>query len=137
MGGPDYSVTVTQQIKSIGSQLDQVAKILAENWQTKGIQVLIGSNVLEQLRDLREATDDLLNAMENAGNDYGWTIDQNRFKQARDQLMKMSKDIDQPLVMSDDDWRAYLESDRFHVIIHDNVATLADILQNLAKPNQG
>lgn len=137
MGGPEYSVTVTKQIKNIGAHLDQVSNILAENWQTEGIQVLVGSNVLDQLRDLRETTGDLLNAMENAGNDYGWTTDSNRFKQARDRLTKMSNDIDQPLVMSDAEWRAYLESDRFHVVIHDNVATLADILQNLTKPSQG
>jgi hypothetical protein len=137
MGGPDYSVTVTKQIKNLGAHLEQVSNILAENWQTKGIQVLIGSNVLEQLRDLREATGDLLNAMENAGSDYGWTTDPNRFKQSRERLTKMSNDIDQLLVMSDADWRAYLESDRFHIVIHDNVATLADVLKNMTKPNQG
>jgi len=49
----------------------------------------------------------------------------------------MSNDIDQLLVMSDADWRAYLESDRFHIVIHDNVATLADVLKNMTKPNQG
>ena len=137
MGGPDYSVTVTKQIKNLGSHLDQVSNILAENWQTKGIQVLIGSNVLDQLRDLRETTGDLLNSMENAGNNYGWTVEPNKIKQARDRLAKLAEDIDQPLVMSEADWRAYLESDRFHIVIHDNVSTLADILQNLAKPNQG
>ncbi|GEM_PF-437171 len=137
MGGPDYSVTVTKQIKDLGAHLEQVSNILAENWQTKGIQVLVGSNVLEQLRDLRETTGDLLNAMENAGSDYGWTTDPNRFKQSRERLTKMSNDIDQLLVMSDADWRAYLESDRFHIVIHDNVATLADVLKNITKPNQG
>jgi hypothetical protein len=123
MGGPDYSVTVTKQIKNLGAHLEQVSNILAENWQTKGIQVLIGS--------------DLLNAMENAGSDYGWTTDPNQFKQSRERLTKMSNDIDQLLVMSDADWRAYLESDRFHIVIHDNVATLADVLKNMTKPNQG
>lgn len=137
MGGPDYSVSVTEQIKSLGSQLNQVSNILSENWQTRGIQVLIGSNVMEQLRDLGERTGDLLSAMENAGNDYGWTADPDRLRQSRERLATMSDDIDQLLVMSDTDWRAYLESDRFHVVIHDNVATLADILQNLAEPNQG
>ena len=137
MGGPEYSVTVTKQIKSIGAHLDQVSSILAENWQTKGIQVLVGSNVLEQLRDLRETTGDLLDAMEKAGNNYGWAVEPNQFKQARDRLAKLAEDIDQPLVMSEADWRAYLESDRFHIVIHDNVSTLADILQNLTKPNQG
>jgi hypothetical protein len=137
MGGPDYSVTVTKQIKSLGTHLEQVSDILAENWQTKGIQVLIGSNVLEQLRDLRETTSDLLNSMERAGNNYGWTSDPEQFKQARDRLEKLSNDIDQPLMMSDADWRNYLESDRFHVVIHDNVSTLADILQNLTTPTKG
>lgn len=137
MGGPDYSVTVTKQVKSLGSHLEQVSDILSENWQTKGIQVLTGSNVLEQLRDLRETTGDLLNSMENAGNNYGWTSDPKKFKQARDRLAKLSKDIDQPLVMSEADWRSYLESDRFHVVIHDNVSTLADILQNMTTPTKG
>ena len=137
MGGPEYSVTVTKQVKSLGAHLEQVSGILAENWQTKGIQVLTGNNVLEQLRDLRETTSDLLNSMERAGNDYGWTADPKQFKQARDRLEKVSKDIDQPLMMSDADWRSYLESDRFHVVIHDNVSTLADILQNLTTPTKG
>ena len=75
--------------------------------------------------------------MENAGSDYGWTTDPNRFKESRERLTKMSNDIDQLLVMSDADWRAYLESDRFHIVIHDNVATLADVLKNMTKPNQG
>ncbi len=83
MGGPDYGVTVTKQITNIGSHLAKVSNILAENWQTKGIQVLLGSNVLEQLRDLRETTVDLLTAMENAGNNYGWTVEPDQFKQAR------------------------------------------------------
>lgn len=137
MGGPDYSVTVTKQVKSLGSSLKEVADILNENWHTEGIQVLTGSNVLEQLRDLRETTADLLNSMERAGNNYGWTADPTQFKQARDRLAKLSKDIDQPLMMSDADWRSYLESDRFHVVIHDNVSSLADILQNLTKPTKG
>jgi len=137
LGSPDYGVTVTDQLKSIGTQLDQVSDILAENWQTKGIQVLVGSNVLEQLRDVRRTTGDLLFALENAGNNYGWTVEPNQFQQARDRLAKLSEDIDQPLVMTEADWRAYLESDRFHIVIHDNVSTLADILQNLAKPSQG
>lgn len=137
LGSPDYGVTIIDQTKSIGSQLDQVSDILAENWQTKGIQVLVGSNVLEQLRDLRRRTGDLLYAMEMADNNYGWTVETNHFQQARERLAKLSEDIDQPLVMTEADWRAYLESDRFHIVIHDNVSNLADIFQNLAKPNQG
>lgn len=138
MGGPEYSATVTEQVKSLGSQLEQVSGILQENWNTKGIQVLIGSNVLEQLRDLRETTGDLLTAMENAGENYdGWAIDENQLKQARTKLDTMSNDIDQLLVMSDADWKAYLESDRYHVVIHDNVATLANVLKNLTLPKQG
>jgi hypothetical protein len=135
LGTPEYSVTVAGQIKSLGSQLDQVSGILKENWNTKGIQVLVGSNVLEQLRDLRDSTEDLLNSMENAGADYGWKTDMNRLQQSRDRLSNMSDNIDQLLIMSDADWRAYLESDRFHVVIYDNVATVADILQNLTQPN--
>ena len=137
LGGPDYSVTVTQQINSIGAHLDQVSNILAENWQTEGIQVLIGNNVLAQLRDLGETTGDLLDAMDNAGDDYGWTTDKTRFQDARDKLAKMSNDLDKPMDMSDADWRTYLDSDQYHVVIHDNVATLADILQNLATRKQG
>lgn len=137
MDSPDYSVTVTEQVKSLGAHLDQISDILNENWYTKGIQVLIGSNVLEQLRDLRESTSNLLDSMETAGNNYGWSIDPKQLKQARDRLAKLSKDIDQPLVMSEADWRAYLESDRFHVVVHDNVETLADVLRNLATPNKG
>ncbi len=137
MGSPDYSVTVTEQIKNLGSYLDQVSDILNENWHTQGIQVLIGSNVLEQLRDLRQSTSNLLDSMEQAGTNYGWSADPDKLKQARERLAKLSRDIDQPLVMSEADWRAYLESDRFHVVVHDNVGTLADVLRNLAKPNKG
>ncbi len=137
LGGPDYSVTVTQQVASIGSHLEQVSNILAENWQTEGIQVLIGNNVLEQLRDLGETTEDLLNAMENAGDDYGWSTDQKRFQDARNKLSKMSDDLDKPMDMSDADWRNYLDSDEYHVVIHDNVATLAEVLKNLATRKQG
>lgn len=136
LGGPDYSATVTEQIMGISSHLDQISNILAENWQTKGIQVLVGNNVLEQLRDVGETTEDLLNALENAGDDYGWTTDPDQFKQARNRLDKMSNDISKPQAYSDDEWRTYLESDQYHVIIHDNVATLADILKNLTKRNQ-
>lgn len=137
MGSPEYGVTVTEQIKSLSSQLEQVSSILKENWNTKGIQVLIGSNVLDQLRDLRETTSDLVNSMETAGNNYGWTTDENQLKQARQRLDKMSSDIDRLLVMPQSEWEAYLESDRFHVVIYDNVQTLADVLNNLAQPNKG
>lgn len=137
MGSPEYGVTVTEQIKSLSSQLEQVSSILKENWNTKGIQVLIGSNVLDQLRDLRETTSDLVNSMETAGNNYGWITDENQLKQARQRLDKMSSDIDRLLVMPQSEWEAYLESDRFHVVIYDNVQTLADVLNNLAQPNKG
>lgn len=137
MGSPEYGVTVTEQIKSLSSQLEQVSSILKENWNTKGIQVLIGSNVLDQLRDLRETTSDLVNSMETAGNNYGWTTDENQLKQARQRLDKMSSDIDRLLVMPQSEWEAYLESDRLHVVIYDNVQTLADVLNNLAQPNKG
>lgn len=136
LGDPDYSATVTGQIMGLSSHLDQIANILAENWQTKGIQVLVGNNVLAQLSDVGETTEDLLNALENAGDDYGWTTDPDQFKQARDRLAKMSDDIGKPQAMSDSEWRDYLESDQYHVVIHDNVATLADILKNLTKQNQ-
>lgn len=137
LGGPDYSVTVTEQVNSIGSHLEQVSNILAENWQTEGIQVIIGNNVIEQLRDLGETTEDLLSAMENAGDNYGWTVDKKRFQDARDKLSQMSDDLAKPMDMSDDEWRNYLDSDQYHVVIHDNVATLANILQNLATRKQG
>ncbi|MBL4610397.1 hypothetical protein [Halopseudomonas sp.] len=136
MGGPEYSVNVTDQIRTLGSHLEQVSGILEENWNTRGIQMLVGSNVLEQLRDLRETTGDLLTALEGAGSDYGWTTDPERMKQSSERLAKMSRDIDQLLMLTDEGWQNYLESDRFHVVIYDNVATLAEVLQNVTEPGQ-
>lgn len=63
----------------------------------------------------------------------GWAIDENQMKFAREKLDRMSKDA----VMSDAEGRSYLESDRYHVVIHDNVATCANVLNSLTLAKKG
>lgn len=127
----DYQTTVTQQIGSLATMLEQIAGMLGDTWTTEGIQVLVGNNVLEQLGDVRETTGDLLNALSDSTADYGWPMDRTRYDQAQAKLRQMEQALDKPARYTDAQWRTYLDSPEYHVVIHDNVATLADILKNL------
>lgn len=135
MGGPDYSVTVHEQVQTIANTLEQTAAILGDRWNTGGMQMTVGNNVVEQLQDLQETVEDLVEAMEDTGPDYGWTLDTPRLAQAKARLMQMEERLDQKAEMTDLEWGAYVTSDDFATSVHGDVAALADILKNLMKRN--
>lgn len=133
LGGPDYSVTVNQQVQTIANTLEQTAGMLAERWNTAGIQMTVGNNVVEQLQDLRETVDDLVEALADTGPEYGWTLDAKRLAQARIELAEMERRLDRKAEMTDAQWGAYTTSAEFATSVHGDVAALADILKNLMK----
>lgn len=133
MQDDDYGVTVTRQVDAIAGYLDQIAGMLGEARLQGGAQVTVGNDVIDQLDDLRETTGDLLDAVADAGPDYGWTNDDTRFEQARQQLQQMEVALDRQAEMTDEQWRTFLASPDYPVTIHGHLATLADIMQNLFK----
>lgn len=131
LGSPEYGVTVSQQIQTIGNTLDETAGLLGERWNTAGMQMTVGNNVVEQLQDLQETVEDLLEAVENTGPEYGWTVNADRFQQAETRLMQMEQRLERKAEMTDAEWGAYVTSADFATSAHGDVAALADILKNL------
>lgn len=131
MGDDDYSVTVNQQVQTIANVLEQTAGILGDRWNTAGVQMTVGNNVVEQLQDLQETVEDLLEAVEDTGPEYGWTVDATRFSQAESRLAQMEERLERKAEMTDAEWGAYVTSADFATSVHGDVATLADILKNL------
>lgn len=133
LGGPDYSVTVNQHVQTIANTLEQTAGMLGDSWNTVGVQMTVGNNVVAQLQDLRETVEDLVEALEDTGPDYGWTLDRTRFEQAQTRLAEMEERLDRKSDMTDMQWGAYVTSPDFATSVHGDVAVLADILKNLMK----
>ncbi|MGH1449365.1 MAG: hypothetical protein ACRBBM_08085 [Pseudomonadaceae bacterium] len=135
MGGPDYSVTVNQQVQTIAQTLEQTAALLGDRWNTTGMQMTVGNNVVEQLQDLQETVEDLLAAVDDTGPAYGWTVDATRFTDAEAKLAQMEERLERKAEMTDATWGAYVTSADFSTSVQGDVATLADILKNLMKQN--
>lgn len=131
LGSPEYGVTVSQQIQTIATTLEEAAGMLGDRWNTAGMQMTVGNNIVEQLSDLQETVEDLLEAVENTGPEYGWTVNPQALKQAETRLMEIEQRLDRKAEMTDADWGAYVTSAEFATSVHGDVAALADILKNL------
>lgn len=131
LNSPEYGVTVTQQIQTIATTLEESAGMLGDRWNTAGMQMTVGNNIVEQLSDLQETVEDLLEAVQNTGPEYGWTVNSAAYQQAETRLMEIEQRLDRKAEMTDADWGAYVTSDAFATSVHGDVAALADILKNL------
>lgn len=137
MGDDDYGVTVTQQVRALGTHLKDISAMLGGSWDTRKMEIIVGQNVLDQLDDLRETTDDLLNALEDVGPEYGWTYDPAQFEKARLALARLEQNLNRKREGGDADLRMMLKEQEYHVFAYENVDTLATILLNLIQPQQG
>ena len=137
LGDDDYGVTVTQQIRALGMHLKEISAMLGGSWDTRTMEIIVGQNVLDQLEDLRETTDDLLNALEDVGPEYGWTYDPQEFEKARLALARLEQNLNRKREGGDAELRMLLKEQEYHVFAYENVDTLATILLNLLQPKQG
>ncbi len=132
----DSGVTVTRQIRSLGDHLSQVSTMLGGSWDTRNTEIVVGHQLLDQLDELRESTADLVDALDDAGADYGWAYDPKQIEQARTALNRMEQNLDRKREGGDADMRMFLREQEYHVLAHENVETIAQILRNLLQPEQ-
>lgn len=136
MDNEDYGVTVTQQIRALGTHLKGISAMLGGSWDTREVEIIVGQNVLDQLDDLRETTDDLLNALEDVGPEYGWTYESAEFEKARLSLARLKQNLNRKREGGDAELRMMLREQQYHTFAYENVDTIATILLNLLQPTQ-
>ena len=128
----DYSVTVKEQISTLANTLNEMASMLQEAKQSPNPQVIVGHNLVDQVDDVRETTADLLQALGDAGPEWGWFDDEDRFSAALAKLDEMEQVLDRKAEMTDAEWEAFVASPEYRVSIHDNINTLANMLNNMS-----
>lgn len=132
----DYGVTVTRQIRALGDHLQEISSILGGGWDTSKMQVVVGHDVLDQLDELRETTDDLLGALSEAGSDYGWTYDATELEDARQALGRLEQNLNRKREGGDAELRIFIQEQQYHTLAHENVETIAGILKNIVQRDQ-
>lgn len=128
----DYSVTVEEQIRTIGDQLNSIASMLNETTKKSNMQVIVGHNLVDQVDDVRETTGDLLNAISSAGPQWGWFDDNKPFEKSMAQLDEMEKALDEKAEMTDAQWGIFVNSPQYRVTVHQQISTLANMINDLA-----
>lgn len=128
----DYSVTVKEQISTLATTLNAMASMLEQAKQNPNAQVIVGHNLVDQVDDVRETTGDLLHAINNAGPQWGWFDEDNRFSGALTKLDKMEQVLDRKAEMTDAEWEAFVASPEYRVVVHDNINTLANTLNEIS-----
>lgn len=128
----DYSVTVKDQISTIGGQLDAMASMLKDTSQKSNMQIIAGHNLVDQVDDVRETTGDLLNAIGSAGSQWGWFDDNERFEKSMKVLDEMEETLDKKAEMTDDQWGLFVNSPEYRVTVHQQIRTLADMINGIA-----
>lgn len=129
---PDYSVTVKDQISTIGRQLETMASMLSEATKTSNMQVVVGHNLVDQIDDVRETTGDLFNAISSAGPQWGWFDDNEPFTKEMAQLDQMEQTLDKKAEMTDADWGLFVDTPEYRVTVHQQINALADMVNGLA-----
>ncbi|SDS29479.1 hypothetical protein SAMN05216421_1259 [Halopseudomonas xinjiangensis] len=136
LGDDDSGVTVNRQIRNLGDHLSQISAMLGGSWDTRNLDIVVGHQLLDQLDELRESTADLVNALDDAGSDYGWAYDPQQIKQARTALDRMEQNLNRKREGGDADMRIFLREQEYHVLAHENIETIAQVLRSLLQPEQ-
>lgn len=132
----DYGVTVKQQINQLGNTLNQMANTLSQAKGRPGLQVVTGHNLVDQVDDVRETVGDLINAISNAGPEWGWFDEESAFPQHQARLDEMEQTLDQKAEMTDEEWGTWLNEEEYQVFVQDQIQTLGEILNNIAQSIQ-
>lgn len=133
MADRDYSVTIKEQVQALGGHLSTIATMLNEADGNVGLQVVVGHNVVDQVDDVRETVGDLLQAISDAGPEWGWFDDADMFASTLNQLQDMEKDLDTKAEMSGEEWETFVASPEYRAEVHGDIDKLANTLQDLSK----
>lgn len=133
----DYSVTMKQQVETLAQNLNDLASLLNDAKESKKAQIVVGHTLVDQVDDVRETTKDLLQAIGDAGPEWGWFDDADRFSAALAELEQMEKSLDKKAEMTDKEWGVFVTSPEYRVSVHDNINTLAEMVGSVAEQLSG
>ncbi len=129
----DYSVTVKEQIGKLGDTMNQMANILAKAEGRPGLQVVTGHNVVDQVDDVRETVGDLINAIGDAGPEWGWFDEPEAFERYQARLNEMEQTLDKKAEMTDAEWSGWVNDPEYQVFVRDQVQTLGQMLNSISQ----
>lgn len=133
----DYTVTVKQQVQALAQSLDELATLLNSAKESKTAQIVVGHNLVDQVDDVRETTKDLIQAVGDAGPEWGWFDDAEQFSGALAELDQMEKSLDRKAEMTDAEWGIFVTSPEYRVSVRDNIKTLSNMVANIADQLSG
>lgn len=129
----DYSVTVKNEIDELGNTLNNLASVMERAERKPGLQVVTGHNLVDQVDDTRETVADLINAIGDAGPEWGWFDDPEVFTQYQAQLEEMEGTLDQKAEMTDEEWVAWVGDPEYQVYVEQQIRTLGQMLNEISR----
>lgn len=128
----DFSVTVKSEIHALGNTLNRIASVMEGAEGNPGLQVVTGHNIVDQVDDTRETVADLVNAIGDAGPEWGWFDETEVFPQFQAQLEDMESTLDQKAEMTDAEWQGWVQDPEYQVYVQEQIRTLGRMLNEIS-----
>lgn len=138
---PTYATTINSSLKNMGGVLNQIASGMKGGAKsTAKTPIRVADDVVDQVDDVRADVIDIVDSIESGGRGFTY-FDWNRYGKDlagfRQRLNKLEEKLGHKEGSADEEWTAWFGADVFKVTVHDSVAELGSIVEELATAMSG
>lgn len=138
---PTYTTTVYGSLKNMGQILSQIASGMkgAEKTTAK-TPIRVADDVVRQVNDVRADVTNLVDSIESGGRGFthfDWSRNGKDLAGFRQRLHRVEVKLDHKENSADGQWVAWFGADVYKVTVHDSVAELGSIIEELAMAMSG
>lgn len=138
---PTFSTTINNSLKNMGDVLNQIAGGMKEGGKRAAkMPIRVAANVVDQVDSVRRDVVDLIDSIEAGGRGFtyfDWSRNEKSLADFRQRLNGLKEKLEHKTDLADNEWTAWFGGDIYKVTVHDSVAELGSIVDELATAMAG